>query len=101
MSPVLPSAMRPGVWAKVSQMLGPRPSSATAPSIWYEAVAVPQTKSGGNVDMNAPFRCSDEQSDDVVSQPCGSTKAEVHPVFTAGGPIGQFVQEGVGELGFQ
>src|SRR5215207_1542811 len=28
-------------------MEGPRPSSATAPSIWYAAVAVPKTKPGG------------------------------------------------------
>ena len=29
-------------------MEGVRPSSATAPSIWYEAVAMPHTKSRGN-----------------------------------------------------
>src|SRR5215212_6186199 len=39
--------MAPGVWLKVSQIDGPRPSSATAPSIWYAAVAVPKTKPGG------------------------------------------------------
>src|SRR5215218_3541266 len=39
--------MLPGVWENVSQMLGPRPPSVTAPSIWYAAVAVPQTKSDG------------------------------------------------------
>jgi hypothetical protein len=30
-------------------MLGPRPSSATAPSIWYADVPAPQTKSGGKL----------------------------------------------------
>src|SRR5207248_7546079 len=30
-----------------SQTLGPRPSSAIAPSIWYDAVAEPQRKSSG------------------------------------------------------
>src|SRR4051794_33123391 len=39
--------MRPGVWANVSQMLRPRPSAVTAPSTWYDAVAVPQRKPGG------------------------------------------------------
>src|SRR5690349_24571284 len=29
-------------------MDGPRPSSFTAPSIWYDAVAAPQTKPSGN-----------------------------------------------------
>src|ERR1044071_799027 len=38
----------PGVCEKVSQIDGPRPSSLTAPSTWYEAVAVPQIKPGGN-----------------------------------------------------
>ena len=37
----------PGVWEKVSQIDGVRPSSATAPSIWYDAVATPQTKPSG------------------------------------------------------
>src|SRR5207302_8810536 len=48
-SPVVPSWILPGVWAKVSQMDGPRPSSWTAPSIWYAEVAVPQRKRSGNV----------------------------------------------------
>src|SRR3954451_10717845 len=39
----------PGGWAKVSQMDGPRPSSATAPSIWYDAVDTPKRKPGGNI----------------------------------------------------
>ncbi len=37
----------PGVWENVSQIDGVRPSSATAPSIWYDAVATPQTKPSG------------------------------------------------------
>src|SRR4051794_23925364 len=48
MSPVSPFSTRPGVSENASQTLGPRPSSAIAPSIWYEAVAAPQTKSSGN-----------------------------------------------------
>ena len=47
MSPVSPFQTAPGVWLKVSQIDGPRPSAWTAPSIWYEAVAVPQRKPGG------------------------------------------------------
>src|SRR3712207_9204181 len=48
MSPVSPWRTLPGVCEKVSQMEGPRPSSSTAPSIWYEAVAVPHKKPSGN-----------------------------------------------------
>src|SRR5690606_18315906 len=47
MSPVSPPAVRPGVWLKVSQMDGVRPSSRTAPSIWYAEVAAPQRKTEG------------------------------------------------------
>src|SRR3954447_23664641 len=47
MSPLSPSTTRPGVCAKVSQIDGVRPSSATAPSIWYAAVAAPHRKPGG------------------------------------------------------
>ncbi len=43
----------PGVWLNVSQMDGVRPSSWIAPSIWYEAVATPHRKSGGNVSRPA------------------------------------------------
>lgn len=39
-SPLSPLAVLPGVWEKVSQMEGPRPSVFHAPSIWYDAVAV-------------------------------------------------------------
>ena len=39
----------PGVWLKVSQIEGVRPSSAAAPSIWYAAVAAPQRNPGGKV----------------------------------------------------
>src|SRR3712207_3714105 len=48
MSPVSPWRTLPGVWEKVSQMEGPRPSSSTAPSIWYEAVAAPHKNPSGN-----------------------------------------------------
>src|SRR5918998_1417762 len=48
MSPVSPCRTLPGVWENVSQMEGPRPSSSTAPSIWYEAVAVPHKNPSGN-----------------------------------------------------
>ena len=36
----------PGVAQKVSQIDGTRPSSCAAPSIWYDAVAAPNTKPG-------------------------------------------------------
>ena len=48
MSPVSPPSVFPGVWLNTSQIDGLRPSSATAPSIWYEAVALPNTKPCGN-----------------------------------------------------
>lgn len=35
------------MWENVSQIDGARPSCATAPSIWYAAVATPQAKSAG------------------------------------------------------
>ena len=38
----------PGFSVKVSQMLGPLPSLLAAPSIWYDAVLVPNRKPGGN-----------------------------------------------------
>ena len=40
-----PPTVRPGVWLKVSQIDGVRPSSVAAPSIWYAAVAAPHRKS--------------------------------------------------------
>lgn len=40
--------MRPSWAVKVSQMLGPLPSSVAAPSIWYAAVLVPKRKPGGS-----------------------------------------------------
>ncbi|CAM5603028.1 hypothetical protein STENM223S_02357 [Streptomyces tendae] len=49
MSPVSPPAVFPGVWLKVSQIEGVRPSSRTAPSIWYAEVAAPHRKAGGKV----------------------------------------------------
>src|SRR4051794_17702180 len=50
--------MVPGRWLKVSQMDGPRPSSVTAPSIWYAAVADPQMKFGGRLDRSSTGRFS-------------------------------------------
>src|SRR3954449_1024408 len=47
-APLEPSWIRPGCAQKVSQMLGPLPSSVAAPSIWYDAVLVPNRKPGGS-----------------------------------------------------
>src|SRR5258708_34973013 len=44
MSPLSRFLIFPGVCAKWSQIDSPLPSSFHAPSIWYEAVAVPQKK---------------------------------------------------------
>ena len=46
-APLSPLRTLPGVAQKRSQMLSPRPSSATAPSSWYEAEETPQRKLGG------------------------------------------------------
>src|SRR2546430_11079344 len=48
MAPVSPLRTLPGVAQKRSQTLSLRPSSFAAPSIWYDAVAAPQTNSAGN-----------------------------------------------------
>lgn len=48
MSPVSPFLILPGVCANRSQIDSPLPSSFHAPSIWYEAVAVPQKNPLGN-----------------------------------------------------
>jgi quercetin 2,3-dioxygenase len=49
----------PGLAVKVSQMLGPLPSLLAPPSIWYDAVLVPNLKPGGNesVRAEAPEAC--------------------------------------------
>lgn len=49
----------PGLAVKVSQMLGPLPSLLAAPSIWYDAVLVPNRNPGGNerVRDEAPDAC--------------------------------------------
>src|SRR5262245_27822618 len=39
--------MFPGVWAYVSQIDRPLPSSSQAPSVWYDDVATPQWKPSG------------------------------------------------------
>src|SRR4051794_38206078 len=46
-------------------MEGPRPSTATAPSIWYEAVAVPKVKPRGN---ESPATCSGRTSVEVMAR---------------------------------
>ena len=43
--------IEPGFAVKVSQMLGPLPSLLTAPSIWYDAVLVPNRNPAGNRGM--------------------------------------------------
>src|SRR5215471_13522902 len=48
MSPVSPFLTLPGVCANRSQIDSPLPSSFHAPSIWYDAVAVPQKNPLGN-----------------------------------------------------
>ena len=48
-SPVDPSIMFPLMWANLSQMLSPFPSTFHPPSIWYAAVAAPHMKPSGNV----------------------------------------------------
>src|SRR5208282_3827237 len=50
-SPVSPFLILPGVWQKRSQIDSPLPSSLHAPSIWYEALAVPHWKPLGNVSV--------------------------------------------------
>jgi hypothetical protein len=47
-SPLSSFLMFPGVWANVSQIDRPFPSTFHAPSIWYEDVATPQWNPSGN-----------------------------------------------------
>src|SRR5579872_1212177 len=56
-SPVSPFLILPGVCAKRSQIDSPLPSSFHAPSIWYEAVAVPQKNPLGNVNSEGALNC--------------------------------------------
>src|SRR5512140_2105953 len=46
--------MVPGLWVKRSQIDGPRPSSFTAPSTWYDEVAVPHRNPFGKPEGAAP-----------------------------------------------
>src|SRR5258706_12210745 len=71
MAPLSPLRTFPGVAAKRSQTLSLRPSSFAAPSIWYDAVAAPQTNSAGNdlvswldIDFLSDGRCG---SSDVTA----------------------------------
>src|SRR5688572_12089889 len=57
MSPVSPFSTAPGRRLNVSQIEGDRPPSVTAPSIWYDAVAAPHRKSGGNRRAVTPSMC--------------------------------------------
>ena len=48
--PSSPPRTLPGVAQNVSQIDGPRPSRSTPPSIWYDEVETPHTKSSGRSD---------------------------------------------------
>ena len=57
-APEEPSWIAPGRSQKSSQTLRPRPSSVTAPSIWYEAVETPKRKSAPRVAAASAPACS-------------------------------------------
>ena len=62
-------ATLPGARQNVSQMLGLRPSSADAPSIWYAAVAEPQTNPSGNFSVWSSLdRSLHDSADDVLAE---------------------------------
>src|SRR5690242_8175353 len=73
MSPVAPSAIRPGSWLKVSQIDAPRPSSATAPSIWYAVAPTPQRNPGGKL-IHPPMGCGrgrgESAAGELIAEPC-------------------------------
>jgi hypothetical protein len=46
---VSPFTTAPGMRANASQIESVRPSSCAAPSIWYAAVAAPNTNAGGKL----------------------------------------------------
>src|SRR5262245_14528753 len=75
MSPVSPLWTLPGVRLKVSQIDAVRPPSAAAPSIWYAAVAAPQTKPAGKPVRTGEGRASTDMSPSGRSG-WGSTGAE-------------------------
>jgi len=77
-SPVSPMNVRLGVCENVSQMLGPRPSTAADPSIWYAAVAAPQTNSGGN-------RLARASTDSAADVPAGLAGAAPSGTYAARG----------------
>src|SRR3712207_9582337 len=79
MSPVSPWRTLPGVCEKVSQMEGPRPSSSTAPSIWYEAVAVPHKKPSGNRTIFSSL--SDALTDGAGSFALRRVSRELHQLY--------------------
>ena len=52
-APVSALCVLPGVSLNVSQIDGPRPPAVVAPSIWYDAVAVPHMNPSGNSSLDA------------------------------------------------
>src|SRR5215207_8428399 len=75
--------MAPAVWLNWSQIDCPRPPSRTPPSIWYAAVAAPQTQPSGKI----------AAVDDIagVSQrlmPSGADRQAVPRENAPGGKIG-------------
>ena len=76
----------PGTRQKVSQMDGVRPSSATAPSIWYDAVAAPQTKPAGKTEVGCggagPGRGPGGEVGHPLTAPCMMPATSWRPVRT-------------------
>ena len=73
----------PGWRAKVSQIDGPRPSSAAAPSIWYAEAAKPQVKSPGRAGRAGPGRCRTR----AMYSPADRTRnisGSLHPIVASG-----------------
>src|SRR5215203_608897 len=81
MSPVALFTTLPGVCENVSQTDGARPSSLTAPSTWYEAVAVPHRKPVGNVRAVLPCGAAPVDGCDGTGEP--SAGAAVAPSAAA------------------
>src|SRR5258707_4316454 len=80
MAPLSPLRTFPGVAAKRSHTLSLRPSSFAAPSIWYDAVAAPQTNSAGNnlvswldIDFLSDCGCG---SSDVTARALGRLRGD-------------------------
>src|SRR6478735_5776362 len=82
MSPVSPPATAPVVRQYVSQIDGVRPSSATAPSIWYAEVATPNRKSRPKRSINSR---SVDAADAVSMSATGSPRSMLPTVMS--GPL--------------